>query len=53
MLTWAQHRANIPYCYYYKRVLILANFSEFVINAKLLPVYNSNIKVLSTAYAVL
>ena len=25
----------IPYCYYYKRVLILANFSEFVINAKL------------------
>ncbi len=23
------------YCYYYKRVLILANFSEFVINSKL------------------
>ncbi len=25
---------DLPYCYYYKRVLILANFSEFVINAK-------------------
>ena len=25
---------EVPYCYYYKLVLILANFSKFVINAK-------------------
>ncbi len=29
----------IPYCYYYKRVLILANFSDFVIIAKFCPRY--------------
>ena len=25
---------NIPYCYYYKRVLILANIGDLVITAK-------------------